>query len=190
MVERSSGEPGIHVVKPNLIAERVWKIDGLVSFLECRRIITMAEELGFSRAALENAGRLNSESHFQSTEVRTFLIQRLAPLFSIRLRESLEVYRYAKGDCVLTHTDGAETIACDQLSNSTLLIYLNDSFSGGSTVFPGLEVTPVPGCGLLFAHGVLHEARIVNEGVKYVLRVPACAQGPLVQDFPSSAWNR
>lgn len=69
-------------------------------------------------------------------------------------------------------------------SRLTLLIYLNDEFSGGYTTFftPSIQggldawpVRPVQGGAMIFPHGategsLLHEGSGVVEGAKYVIR--------------------
>jgi len=59
------------------------------------------------------------------------------------------------------------------------MIYLNDDFEGGSTIFqveslPGglLRVAPKTGMALLFRHDdvLLHSGELVTRGKKYVLR--------------------
>lgn len=55
-------------------------------------------------------------------------------------------------------------------SQLTLLVYLNDDFSGGNTDFRDFQVAPVPGTALLFIHDTWHEGSAVMQGTKYVLR--------------------
>jgi hypothetical protein len=57
----------------------------------------------------------------------------------------------------------------------TLVVYLNDGFEGGRTVFsPKADVaeavTPVRGWGVCFPHDVRHEGELVRAGRKWVLR--------------------
>lgn len=70
-----------------------------------------------------------------------------------------------------------------RVSQMSLLIFLNDDFSGGETTFfphpenlsMKLQVTPCQGTGVAFFHGdhpmsPYHEGSIVNEGSKYIIR--------------------
>ena len=53
------------------------------------------------------------------------------------------------------------------------MIYLNEDFHGGETVFSGgarTEVVPKTGLMLAFKHEIVHEGSIVRKGKKYVLR--------------------
>jgi hypothetical protein len=51
-------------------------------------------------------------------------------------------------------------------------IYLDDAFEGGQTVFhdDGVIVAPKTGMALFFHHPILHEGRMIERGVKHVLR--------------------
>jgi hypothetical protein len=55
-------------------------------------------------------------------------------------------------------------------SRLTLLVYLNDDFTGGDTDFREFRVKPEPGAALLFIHDTWHEGAAVESGTKYVLR--------------------
>jgi prolyl 4-hydroxylase len=54
----------------------------------------------------------------------------------------------------------------------TLVLYLNDDFTGGETHFDevGKTIQPKPGMALLFQHRVLHTASPVLSGEKFVMR--------------------
>jgi hypothetical protein len=57
-------------------------------------------------------------------------------------------------------------------SKLTLVLYLSDNCKGGETFFDkyGLKINPTSGVALLFNQELNHEALIVTQGVKYVLR--------------------
>jgi hypothetical protein len=53
------------------------------------------------------------------------------------------------------------------------MVYLNDGFVGGETVFFKPEricVRPETGLALVFYHPQLHEGSLIERGTKYVLR--------------------
>lgn len=54
----------------------------------------------------------------------------------------------------------------------SILIYLNNGYTGGETIFNRTRSAPhvVVGGGLLFKHNILHEGRAVQSGEKYVLK--------------------
>lgn len=104
------------------------------------------------------------------------------------LNPQLRVYRYTKGHHFGKHYD--ESVKCPLAHEPTkmghtkwtLLIYLTggDDFVGGGTIFypdsndrSKINVHPTKGLALLHKHGddcLKHEAEIVKEGVKWVLR--------------------
>ena len=52
----------------------------------------------------------------------------------------------------------------------TLMVYLNDIFEGGETVFNETTIKPQKGMALIFHHTLVHEGAAVTTGRKYVLR--------------------
>lgn len=71
------------------------------------------------------------------------------------------------------HTDGS--FHRDKLEQSfySFLVYLNDEFEGGKTIFltePEVSIKPEIGMGLLFQHPIIHEGSVGLKGIKYVAR--------------------
>ncbi|CAI9092126.1 OLC1v1027296C2 [Oldenlandia corymbosa var. corymbosa] len=116
---------------------------------------------------------------------------------AVGLNPNLRFYRYKVGQRFGRHIDESNVLEDGKRTHYTLLIYLsggsgsktrNDSSGqdtvseplvGGETVFYGprnalvAEVAPTEGMALFHVHGdrcMLHEARNVSKGVKYVLR--------------------
>ena len=84
--------------------------------------------------------------------------------------EELQLIRYKPGGFYHAHKDNFG----GKLENArevTILIYLNDDFTGGSTSFPKLEwaFTPRAGWVVLFPSRYRHKAEPVIEGTKYVI---------------------
>jgi hypothetical protein len=54
----------------------------------------------------------------------------------------------------------------------SIIIFLNEDYEGGETLFEGvrLKARPEVGGGLLFPHQLLHEGRAVIRGTKFVLK--------------------
>jgi predicted 2-oxoglutarate/Fe(II)-dependent dioxygenase YbiX len=95
----------------------------------------------------------------------------LAASAPVGLNERLRFYRYEPGQRFRWHRDGSYARDRDERSLLTVLLYLNDDFSGGATEFEaGPRVTPEAGCALVFAHGLRHQGAPVIRGRKYVLR--------------------
>ncbi|KAL8519423.1 hypothetical protein ACS0TY_010383 [Phlomoides rotata] len=118
---------------------------------------------------------------------------------AVGLNPNLRFYRYSPGQRFGRHIDESNDLGEGRRTHYTLLIYLsgapgkskakskNDNSSqdsldllvGGETVFYGprnslvAEVPPTEGMALVHIHGdkcMLHEARNVSKGIKYVLR--------------------
>ena len=85
--------------------------------------------------------------------------------------------KYTKGGFLDIHQDGSVDID-DKKSNYTILIYLNQDFSGGRTIlvdsFDKKDiikiVEPKIGLCLLLKQDVLHYGELVDNGLKYILR--------------------
>lgn len=86
------------------------------------------------------------------------------------IHQCFRIYKYLPGQEFKKHTDGAFVISEDNLSKYSLLIYLNDNFSGGETIFDGLKIKPSTGDALVFPHNLEHAGSVVIDGYKYVLR--------------------
>lgn len=82
--------------------------------------------------------------------------------------QSTHVVRYSPGHFFTAHTDD---IYEPNYRYFTIVCYLNDSYRGGRTVFPGLDyvVTPRAGKAVVFPSTYLHRADPVTDGEKYVI---------------------
>ncbi|GFP84762.1 hypothetical protein PHJA_000620100 [Phtheirospermum japonicum] len=118
---------------------------------------------------------------------------------AVGLNPNLRFYRYSAGQRFGRHIDESVDLGAGKRTYYTLLIYLSggpgktkaksknddasqdslDPLVGGETVFYGprnalvAEVPPREGMALVHIHGdkcMLHEARNVSKGIKYVLR--------------------
>ena len=91
----------------------------------------------------------------------------------VGVNERLRCYEYHAGQYFAPHLDGAFFRSDDERSWYTFMIYLNEGFEGGETVFlvePETVITPRPGLALLFQHPIIHEGARVTAGTKYVVR--------------------
>jgi hypothetical protein len=131
------------------------------------------------------------------------IFDRVSPFLpqAVGINMRWRLYRYDQGSVYRPHIDGAwpgsglsadgtrcvfDAFGGDRWSKATFLIYLNDNFEGGSTVFytpssssEGLlearGVAPRVGNVLVFPHGdseqsLIHEGSAVTRGRKYVIR--------------------
>lgn len=94
------------------------------------------------------------------------------------LNPMLRIYKYEPKQVFGAHFDQSMMVGGSS-TEYTLLVYLSGELGGGETVFYGnrgkvvAAVQPQEGLALLHRHGaacLLHEARPVTRGVKYVLR--------------------
>jgi len=119
--------------------------------------------------------------------------------------DRLRFYKYNRYEEYPEHQDGAykrdvsiEGQLFHQQSFLTLLIYLNDDFTGGETKFfpdrqhcrflrdieikePVVTVTPRTGTAVVNVHNILHEGSAPTSGVKYVLRTDILYQKRALQ---------
>lgn len=166
-------------------SERAFTIEGFLAPGECEQLIALAEDAGFSAAAVRTTGRQQSMPSVRNND-RTLVesprwvdllwrrlslidVPKLDGASPLMLPKDLRFYRYSTGQRFKMHKDGPWT-ENGLISKLTLLIYLNDNFAGGSTVFHDFVVTPAKGSALIFIHDTWHEGAAVTRGSKYVLR--------------------
>jgi prolyl 4-hydroxylase len=155
---------------------------------ECADMIARIEELGPSDAPITTARgfvmrpdiRNNTRVMFDDVALAAQLFARLGDALPpqigrrhpVGVNERFRCYRYEPGQRFAPHYDGAYQRNQTERSELTLMVYLNDAFTGGKTAFHDfdVEVTPRTGDALLFQHRLLHEGCVIQSGVKYVLR--------------------
>jgi hypothetical protein len=86
--------------------------------------------------------------------------------------EHMKLYRLGQGGGVSPHRDQDFAGPNGSTARISVLVYLNDDYSGGETIFRKGIVAPhlPPGACLVFRHDVLHEGAKVLLGTKYVLK--------------------
>jgi len=169
-------------------APLVFSIAGVLAAPECADMIARIEQLGPSDAPITTARgfvmrpdiRNNTRVMFDDVELAAQLFARLGGALPARLcgrravgvNERFRCYRYEPGQRFAPHYDGAYARSPTERSELTLMVYLNEEFTGGKTAFHhyDVEATPRTGAALLFQHQLLHEGCVVHTGVKYVLR--------------------
>lgn len=80
--------------------------------------------------------------------------------------------RYSAGEYFGLHTDSPFVAEDGALTKLSLVLYLNDDYTGGETVFPdqALEVRPEIGTILLFPPNLRHMSKPIIRGIKYIIR--------------------
>ena len=181
--------------KEQLLGDEVYLIHEFLSPEECDEFIAGAEAEGFGDAPITTAAgpvmfkeiRNNERVMIDDPELAASLWERASPMVAnssgvwrpVGLNERFRYYRYDPGQKFAAHGDGRFIRDASEMSFLTFMVYLNDGFGGGDTVFfeggranrrETVRVRPVRGTALVFDHPLLHEGSEVTSGRKYVLR--------------------
>lgn len=167
------------------LSQDICSVESFLSPDECLMWITRGKEIGFREAevAFETGAQLfkgirdneRVELHdealaqqlFQKVEPFLWDVEDLKPCGCV---PHIRIYRYRDGQRFKAHRDGSKEWQ-GKHSRITFMVYLNDNYAGGETLFEEIKITPRTGMALLFNHGLKHEAKPVLEGCKYVLRL-------------------
>jgi len=169
------------------VTDDIFTIADLLTPQECEEWIDLSESLGYEPAPINTASgperredvRNNARVLLDDQNKADELWQRIAidvpgvvkDWTPVGLNERMRLYRYDVGEKFRWHGDGVHRRDNGQQSFLTLLVYLNDDFTGGETAFRGgLRIEPVTGMALLFCHWLKHMGAEVRQGRKYVLR--------------------
>lgn len=154
----------------------VWEIYNALTTKECNELITVALRKGLETSKIwgEQDGPSNviNMSHRNSKQTWLYdnensIAAKITDLsykltgYTPECQEALQVARYEPGGRFNEHFDACDNNNkeyCDAMNNNagqrrtTLLIYLNDDFTGGETEFAqlGLKVKPLKGKAVLF----------------------------------------
>lgn len=187
----------ISQLDPVIHKDGVVTVDGFLTGLQCQQFIDSAESGGFAEAMVRmEAGarmlksvRNNDRFIIDDFELADSLwpaVELFVDAFDldikpVALNERFRFYRYSPSQRFKRHRDGEERIR-GLLSRITFLVYLNDDYEGGATVFSEYKfhdgqrsdeivtVAPKIGKALLFQHHLWHEGEEVIRGRKYVMR--------------------
>ncbi|MEZ4322896.1 MAG: 2OG-Fe(II) oxygenase [Myxococcota bacterium] len=166
----------------HLVPEYIVLVRDFLSAERCRERIAWSEAEGYEEARLSDGSR---RTDVRNNDRLIFDDAALASRWWARVREAVPVlpsahpiglnerfrfYRYHPGQQFRHHRDGVFQRNDSELSQFTLLVYLNADFEGGGTTFGRWSVTPETGMALLFRHEIEHAGEAVLRGCKYVLR--------------------
>jgi prolyl 4-hydroxylase len=192
-----------------------FELQNVLQPAECEFLIEMGESLGFDRNLDKYGGRLRQNGAIEWLADKSFcdlLWHRMSNYFPERLKNRnaagvnnvMRIYRYDPGDVFLRHYDLSSTLAAvddgvvrfegkrKSISLVSVLIYLNEDFTGGETVlYPArqridrsdrttpapepISVVPVRGNAVCFRHGrgnrpMRHSGAKIIVGRKYILK--------------------
>ena len=173
-------------MKKNQLTPDIFVIEDFLSSSECTEYIAKSEEIGYKEATVTT---LEGQKMIKGIRNNTRVIQvnqTLADLFwnkiepfvdtwedgsfPIGVNEQFRFYKYDIGERFNKHRDGRFVRNENEESRLTLMVYLNDQFSGGETEFDEFSVQPKIGTALIFKHEVKHKGCKVISGTKYALR--------------------
>ena len=149
--------------------------------------INVARGISEVRTEVRNNQRVIYDSHELAAQIFAQVQSHLPAVIGDwtleGLNERFRFYLYEHGQTFKIHYDAPYQRDKWHQSLLTLLIYLNDGYEGGETIFyqqrgidkifvetPVATITPKQGQILLFEHRQLHEGAPVISGQKYVLR--------------------
>ena len=169
-----------------------------LSLKKCKKIINYCNNSGTMIDSMTVGGKnekvRNSKQYWITKEnvlVRD-IFKKVEEKYSVNLEnvESMQVVRYKPGQYFKPHHDACcDMFTCNEFLKRggqrvmTILIYLNEDFTGGNTKFPnlGLEFKPKPGSAIVFrtlgensrtCHPhALHEGTPVNSGEKWIANI-------------------
>lgn len=195
--------------RQRLDRDAVFTIEKLLRPRECAALIAAAEELGFAPAGLavgngmyrvNDKARNNERVIVDDRRTAALLWGRMSALVPaldgrtpVGVNWRLRIYRYQAGQYFRPHVDVRMDLPGGGVTLMSMMIYLNDDFSGGQTGFlekkprtsgrsrkrnnrTRFQVEPVRGSAVVFDHLVLHEGLEVSEGVKYAVRTDVIFQ--------------
>lgn len=178
------------------INDHVFILDGVLTEHECDEIIKLSEHSGFKVAGLytdeegdtvvDTSTRQSMRCVFNSVNfactlwnrIQHAIIKRLPiGLVAKRLNDCLRILKYKEGDFFAMHRDGRYMPPdMSEVSQYTVLIYLNDNYDGGFTTYynspndVGVPIIPKKGSVVIQHQGCLHSVPPLISGTKYVLR--------------------
>ncbi|MEO7730007.1 MAG: 2OG-Fe(II) oxygenase [Kofleriaceae bacterium] len=188
MIVPGGGKPYVHHDRFDHTVPLVFTVADALDGAACGEMIDRIERLGPVAAPISTAAgfvmrpdiRNNTRVMFDDVPLAVALFTRLAGALPPRMcgrrvvgiNERFRCYRYQPGQRFAPHSDGAFRRHHGEASELTLMIYLNEAFTGGETNFLETDATVAPrtGMALLFQHQLLHEGATVTTGAKYVLR--------------------
>lgn len=172
---------------------KIFEIDNLLTKEDCDNLIKLSTDLGLKKSGsgfnnnFDNNHRLSDQIWLNKDYNNiTEKISKYSEIFTnipSNKQEALQIVRYKPGGKFNSHYDAYFFDKREQgIRRTTLLIYLNDDFTGGETSFPllNIKIKPEIGKGLLFWNTSennnilfksLHKGHVVSSGDKWIVTV-------------------
>lgn len=166
----------------------IFTLKNFLSPEECTALIEKSEAMGYEEATVDvghgvqrmiKGVRNNERVLYKEEAYATFIWDRLKPFApegtdnrsAVGVNELFRFYKYSPGQRFKMHKDGSFERNRFEASQYTFMIYLNEAYTGGETIFASGEIIrPETGTALVFHHPLRHEGALLTAGVKYVLR--------------------
>ncbi|SFD15397.1 2OG-Fe(II) oxygenase superfamily protein [Chitinophaga sp. CF118] len=175
-------------MEKHVYTQDIFTISNFLSREECDALIQKSEAIGYEEATVTAAGGVqrmlkevrNNERVLYKDEsyaaiiwnrLKDFVPEGKSDATACGLNELFRFYKYSPGQRFKMHKDGSFIRDASEASQYTFMIYLNDEYTGGETIFASGEIIrPETGSALIFHHPLRHEGSLLTAGVKYVLR--------------------
>jgi len=198
------GDPSVPIIAKPMDAERVvCRFPSLLSTAECDHIVAETRDYLAPAMVFDSAtGRqirnpIRTSDAMVVSPIRESLVLRAISLrlaaasaTDVNQGEATSVMRYRQGQEFKLHLDSLDGTSNQRIK--TMLVYLNDDFEGGETVFPHLDlaVRPSRGDAILFDNvrdgkklGITQHAGLaVSLGEKWLL-------SKWIRERPFSQWK-
>lgn len=160
---------------------QIYQIHNAVSPSVCRDYVQEGDRVGWSPTNISELNPLFSRSQTTiriDTQALFAAIQHTAPprlndmdIVSL-VEQRTACMRYSEGEYFGLHSDAPFIAPDGAFTRLSLVLYLNDDYTGGETVFPdqALEVIPEVGKVLLFPPTLRHMSKPISRGTKYIVR--------------------
>lgn len=166
--------------------DNILLVTEFITVEECNYFIELSEKRGYEHALVETekgfqrieGTRNNDRVLFTDPQLSEQLFNKASPFIPKKiglskvkgLNELFRFYRYEPGQQFKKHHDQSFIRNENEASYYTFMIYLNDNFTGGETIFNNCIIQPKQGSLLIFLHQLEHEGNVISKGKKYVLR--------------------
>jgi hypothetical protein len=173
-----------------------WALPSLLSVEECDALMVAEGLVEKIYSATEtSSGRFCDRKIVENPELAESLFSRVSSVVPLVIdtwkldgvHEEFRLIRYEPGQYYGVHIDASRAVGPGRRTFLTLMVYLNDDFTGGDLVFhsPEMRLGPVRGLGVVFLQddeALPHEGESVREGSKWILRGDVCYARETAED--------